>query len=137
IDERFIQRTSARRGLYPLMYYNHNVHFESYAASMAGQFARAKRTADKLVSNVAPFLAEMPMAEAFVPQQYFVLLRFAKWDDRLKLPAPPEPLKLTAIIWRFARASAYAATGDVPRARTEQQAFLLGANEVAPETPVG
>ena len=69
IDERFMQRTQTRRGMYPLMYYNHNVHFESYAASMAGQFARAKRTADKLTANVTPYIAEMPMIEAFVPQQ--------------------------------------------------------------------
>src|SRR5262245_9057111 len=36
IDEGFIQRTNNRTAMYPLMYYNHNVHFESYAASMAG-----------------------------------------------------------------------------------------------------
>ena len=80
-----MQRTQTRRGMYPLMYYNHNVHFESYAASMAGQFARAKRTADKLTANVTPYIAEMPMIEAFVPQQYYVLLRFAKWDQLLAL----------------------------------------------------
>ena len=52
VDERYMQRTNTRSGMYPLMYYNHNVHFESYAAAMAGQFARAKRTADKLTANV-------------------------------------------------------------------------------------
>src|SRR5581483_5555118 len=57
IDERFIQQTGAA-GLYPLMYYNHNVHFESAAAAMAGRFAEAKRTADKLAANVAPYIAD-------------------------------------------------------------------------------
>jgi hypothetical protein len=37
--------------------------------------ARA-RTAAKLTSNVTPYIAEMPMLEAFTPQQHFVLLRF-------------------------------------------------------------
>ena len=137
IDERFIKRTSTRSGMYPLMYYNHNVHFESYAASMAGQFARAKRTASKLASNVTPFIADMPMLEAFVPQQYFVLLRFARWDDILALPSPADALKLTTIIWHYARAAAYASKGDVPHARAEQQAFLTGVKAVPAETPVG
>ena len=137
IDERFIQRTNTRSGMYPLMYYNHNVHFESYAATMAGQFGRAKRSADKLVANVMPHLSDMPMLEAFAPQQYFVLLRFAKWDDLLALPAPGQSLQLTTIISHYARAAAYAGKGDVPHARAEQQAFLAGVKQVPPETPVG
>jgi len=137
IDERFMQRTQTRRGMYPLMYYNHNVHFESYAASMAGQFARAKRSADKLTANVTPYIAEMPMIEAFVPQQYYVLLRFAKWDQLLALPAPPASLQLTTIIWHYARAAAYAATANVARAREEQQLFVQGAAMIPPATPVG
>ncbi|MEO8256059.1 MAG: hypothetical protein ABI868_01805 [Acidobacteriota bacterium] len=137
IDERFMQRTQTRRGMYPLMYYNHNVHFESYAASMAGQFGRAKRSADKLNANVTPYIAEMPMLEAFVPQQYYVLLRFARWDQLLALPAPPASLTLTTIVWHYARAAAFAAKGNVARAREEQQAFVQGAAMVPPDTPVG
>jgi tetratricopeptide (TPR) repeat protein len=137
IDERFMQRTKTRRGMYPLMYYNHNVHFESYAASMAGQFARARRAADKLTANVTPYIAEMPMIEAFVPQQYYVLLRFAKWDELLAVGAPAPSLQLTTVIWHYARASAYVAKNDPSGARREQQAFLTGAMAVPPETPVG
>jgi tetratricopeptide (TPR) repeat protein len=137
IDERFMQRTNTRRGMYPLMYYNHNVHFESYAASMAGQYARARRTADKLAANVTPYVTEMPMVEAFVPQQYYVPLRFAKWDDVLSLPAPAPSLQLTTIIWHFARGVAYAGRGDVSRARAEQQAFASAVAKVPPATPVG
>ena len=137
IDEQFMQRTQTRRGMYPLMYYNHNVHFESYAASMAGQFARAKRTADKLTANVTPYIAEMPMIEAFVPQQYYVLLRFAKWDQLLALPAPPASLQLTTIIWHYARAAAHAAKANVVQAREEQQLFVQGAAMIPPATPVG
>jgi tetratricopeptide (TPR) repeat protein len=137
LDERFMQATGTTRGLYPLMYYNHNVHFESYAASMAGQFARAKTSADKLTANVTPYLAEMPMIEAFVPQQYFVLLRFGKWSDIIALPQPAASLQLTTILWHYARGIAYASSGDLPRARAEQQAFAAGASQVPPATPVG
>jgi tetratricopeptide (TPR) repeat protein len=137
VDERFIERTHTPRGMYPLMYYNHNVHFESYAASMAGRYARAKTAAEKLAANVGPYITEMPMVEAFVPQQYYVLLRFGKWDDVLTLPPPAEPLKLTTIVWHYARACAYAAKGDLQRARADQQLFVTGATQMPPETPVG
>ena len=136
IDERLMRATSTRTGIYPLMYYNHNVHFESYAANMAGQYARAKRAADKLVSNVTPFIAEMPMVEAFVPQQYYVLMRFAKWDDLLAMPAPAPSLQLTTILWHYARAIAFAGKNNSANARAEQQLFLTGAAPVPPEMPI-
>jgi tetratricopeptide (TPR) repeat protein len=137
IDERFIERTQAPRGMYALMYYNHNVHFESYAASMAGRYERARAAAEKLAANVAPYISEMPMVEAFVPQQYYVRLRFGKWDDLLALPPPAESLKLTTIVWHYARACAYAGKGDVAHARADQELFLNGLALMPPETPVG
>ena len=128
-----MQRTNTRSGMYPLMYYNHNVHFESYAAAMAGQYARARRTADKLTANVTPFIAEMPMIEGFIPQQYFVLLRFAKWDEILALAgargvaaADDRHLALRA------RRGASRARGDRPARALEQQPFLDGVAKIRP-----
>jgi tetratricopeptide (TPR) repeat protein len=137
IDERFIQQTGSKVGLYPLMYYNHNVHFESAAAVMAGRYADAKRAADKLVSNVSPFIADMPMLEAFLPQSTFVLLRFNKWDDVLAIPAPPAAQAVNTAFWRYARALAYAAKKDVANAQSEQQAFRAAVGAIPRETPLG
>jgi tetratricopeptide (TPR) repeat protein len=137
VDERYMKRTGTRGGMYPLMYYNHNVHFESYAAAMAGQFTRAARTADKLSANVAPFIADMPMIEAFIPQQYYVLLRFAKWETLLALPAPAASLQLTTVIWHYARAAAFAGKKDLLGARAEQLTFLDAAVKIPVDTPVG
>jgi tetratricopeptide (TPR) repeat protein len=137
VDERFMQRTGTRAGMYPLMYYNHNVHFESYAAAMAGQYARARRTAAKLTANVSPVIADMPMLEGFIPQQYYVLLRFSKWDEVLALPAPAASLSLTTAMWRYARAAAMAAKGNAAGARTEQREFVLAVEKIPGETPVG
>ncbi len=52
VDRAYIRETGAQ-GMYPVMYYNHNVHFESYAASMAGRYAAAKRSGDRLFDEVA------------------------------------------------------------------------------------
>ena len=66
-----------------------------------------------------------------------MLLRFAKWDDLLALGAPAPSLQLTTVVWHYARASAWAAKGDLSKARGEQQEFLTGAMAMPPETPVG
>ena len=137
VDERYMKGTSIRSGFYPLMYYNHNVHFESYAAAMAGDYARAKRAADKLTANVTPFIADMPMIEGFIPQQYYVLLRFGKWEEILALPAPAASLQLTTAIWHYARGVAFAGRQDAARARAERMLFLEMVGKIPPETPVG
>ena len=137
VDERYMKATGTRSGMYPLMYYNHNIHFESYAAAMAGQYARAARTAAKLSANVSPVLTEMPMLEGLIPQQYYVLLRFAKWNEILALPVPAASLPLTTAIWHYARAAALAGTKDVEAARTEQHLFLESAARIPAEIPMG
>jgi tetratricopeptide (TPR) repeat protein len=137
IDERFIQQTGAKVGLYPLMYYNHNVHFESAAAVMAGRYADAKRAADKLVSNVAPFITDMPMLEAFLPQSTFVQLRFNRWDDVLATNQPPAAQVVNTAFWRYARVLAYCAKKDVAAAEREQQAFRAAVAAIPRETPLG
>ncbi len=137
IDERFIKQTGVKTGLYPVMYYNHNVHFESAASCMAGRYAEAKRTADKLVSNVSPYVADMPMLEGFIPQTIFVLLRFNKWDEILAMPEPQAQFHVTNVIWRYARTVAYAEKGDVTNAAAERQKFADAASQIPRDTPFG
>ena len=136
IDERFIQQTGAA-GLYPLMYYNHNVHFESAAAAMAGRFAEAKRTADKLAANVAPYIADMPMLEPFLAQPVLVLARFGKSADVLALRAPDVNLHVATAMWHYARALAYAQNGDAAAATREREAMSEAMKPIPRDTPVG
>ena len=42
VDRKYIEATSAS-GVYPLMYYNHNLDFLASAAMMSGQFAEGKQ----------------------------------------------------------------------------------------------
>ena len=134
VDEK---NMGSRKSPYALMYYNHNLHFESYAAAMAGQYARASRLATKLTANLMPSIAEMPMLEGLLTQQFFVPLRFAKWDEVLAIPEPASSMPLNAVIRHFARAVAYAGKKDLANARAERQAFLGAAAKIPAETPVG
>src|SRR5579864_1306756 len=54
-------------GMYPVMYYAHNLHFLAVSSSMEGNYAVSHRAAEKLVAGMQPYLKENPMAEWFVP----------------------------------------------------------------------
>jgi tetratricopeptide (TPR) repeat protein len=116
--------------MYPVMYYNHNVHFESFAASMAGRYAVAKRAGDQLFDEVLPVVTMDPMLEAFLLQPAFVALRFQKWDDIRKMPDPGPKLPLLRAVWLYARAMAAAAQGDPKRAETLRDAFVIARDAV-------
>jgi len=131
VDRAYIRETGAQ-GMYPVMYYNHNVHFESYAASMAGRYAAAKRSGDRLFDEVLPVVSMDQMLEGFLLQPAFVAVRFRKWDDVRKMPDPGPTLPLLRAGWLWARAMAAAAQGDVPRASTLRETFVI-ALEAIPE----
>ncbi len=131
VDRAYIRETGAQ-GMYPVMYYNHNVHFESYAASMAGRYAAAKRSGDRLFDEVLPVVSMDQMLEGFLLQPAFVAVRFRKWDDVRKMPDPGPKLPLLRAGWLWARAMAAAAQGDAPRASTLREAFVI-ALEAIPE----
>ena len=46
VDEKYVQATGAK-GMYPTMYYGHNLQFRSAAAMMAGNFAEAREAGKK------------------------------------------------------------------------------------------
>src|SRR5262245_60193785 len=52
VDKKYLDRSGAT-GVYPLMYYSHNLHFVSYARMMQGEFDEALEYARRLKKNVA------------------------------------------------------------------------------------
>jgi tetratricopeptide (TPR) repeat protein len=104
-------KTGGAGGLYPLMYYSHNLHFLAIAYSMEGRFADSMRAARQLEANVDPHVKEMPMLEGFDTVVPLLLVRFRRWDDVLKLPEPPASMPATHALWLWSRGVALAATG--------------------------
>jgi tetratricopeptide (TPR) repeat protein len=124
-------------GMYPAMYYNHNLDFLASAAMMAGQFATAKKAADELVTNVTPALADMAMLEPFAAKALFVLLRFARWDDVLRLPAADAKFPLLVTLSHFGRGIAHAARGNLAEAERERGAYADARKGIKPESDWG
>jgi tetratricopeptide (TPR) repeat protein len=60
VDEQYIAATGAQ-GVYPLMYYSHNLHFLAIAAGTQGRCADAVEAAQRLTANIQPAINEMPI----------------------------------------------------------------------------
>ncbi len=120
VDEAYIAATGAQ-GMYPMMYYSHNLHFIAVAAAMEGRYADSWQAADKLAAHVAPAVKDMPPLEGFMTVPIMVRVRFQKWDEVLAMPAPDASMKTTTAIWHFARGMAFAGKGKLAEAEAEHK----------------
>ncbi len=118
VDRAYIQATGAQ-GIYPMMYYSHNLHFIAMCAAMNGNYQESKKNAELLLANVAPHVKEVPPLEGFTTIPTAVEVRFHHWDEILKMPQPDPAMKTTTIFWHFARGMALASTGKVSDAEAE------------------
>ncbi len=135
-DEAFF-KTHGIQGVYPLMYYSHNLHFEAYAQGMSGRYADALSVARKLETFVRPYTKEMPMAEGFMPTPIVVMVRFNKWNEILALPKPDQSLPATNAFWHFARGIAFSKLNRRQEAVQEQSAFDQARKSVTADAMIG
>jgi tetratricopeptide (TPR) repeat protein len=131
-DRAFIERTGAT-GVYPLMYWTHNIHFIAYARAQQGRYDEAKQAALEMVGNVGDGDREMQMLEGFRLYPLMVDLRFHRWDTLLATPEPERDRPFSHAFWRYARAMALAAQGKVREAAAEQRRFERERAAVPPE----
>ncbi|MBM3784727.1 MAG: hypothetical protein FJW30_10230 [Acidobacteria bacterium] len=112
-------------GLYPLMYYPHNIHFLLYARAAQGECGAAEEAGRDLVAQVSPGLDAMPMLQGFVGYVH----QLSVWCPSLPLGAPPAAkYALAAVAYRYAEGM-----------RTTDRKMALArlrdaAKNVAPET---
>jgi tetratricopeptide (TPR) repeat protein len=119
VDLAYIQ-SQKPTGMYPLIYYSHNLHFVAYASSMEGASAKALDAANKLFANVPPeVVKQVSMAEMYTPWQILVLARFGRWDEVLAFKAPPPYYRYTNAMLHYARGLAYAAKKQPDAANAE------------------
>jgi tetratricopeptide (TPR) repeat protein len=131
-DRAFIERTGAT-GVYPLMYWTHNIHFIAYARAQQGRYEEAKQAAVEMVANVGDGDREMQMLEGFRLYPLMVDLRFHRWDTLLATPEPEKDRALSHAFWRYARAMALAAQSKTREAAAEQRRFERERAAVPPE----
>jgi len=118
VDRAYIKESRAQ-GIYPMMYYSHNLHFIAMCAAMDGDYSESRKNADLLAAHVGPAVKDMPPLEGFMTIPLAVELRFHRWDAILKSPQPDPAMKIATVFWHFAQGMAQAAKGNLDRADAE------------------
>jgi tetratricopeptide (TPR) repeat protein len=132
-DKAFVTRTRAT-GMYPLMYWTHNMHFVSYARVQQGRYDDALRSAQEMVRHVGEADLQMQMLEGFTLYPLMVDLSFHRWTEVLAHPAPAPERKLLRAFRHYARAMALAAQGRAPEAEAERSLFEASRKAVPPDS---
>jgi tetratricopeptide (TPR) repeat protein len=123
---------AASVGVYPLMYYHHNIHFIWSSATMEGRSAEAIAAAKRLVADMTPKLVDqLPLIELFVPVHIEALTQFGRWNEVLDMPWPPKRQRFAHAMWHYARGLAQLATGDMRRAGQNLKAMYWARGDKA------
>jgi len=130
-DRTYIQNSGAQ-GIYPLMYYSHNLHFIAICSAMDGDYAESRKAAEMLAAHVEPSVKDMPMLEGFMTIPMAVNVRFHKWDAILAMKPPDAELKTTVGFWHFARGMALAGKGRIDEAEAEYKVVAAAEKATSP-----
>src|SRR6266446_3369000 len=132
IDRAYIQ-SIVPQGIYPMMYYSHNLHFIAMCSAMTGDYAESHKAAEMLATHVAPAVKEMPPLEGFMTIAMAVDVRFHKWDAILATKAPDADMKATTGFWHFARGMALAGKGKTSEAEAEYKIVAEAEKATSPD----
>ncbi|NND05662.1 MAG: hypothetical protein HKN87_04720, partial [Saprospiraceae bacterium] len=118
-DEAYIAQCQAQ-GIYPMVYYPHNIHFLWAAASMLGNSEEAIDAAEKVALRVPREQAsQIHFIQDFMSVPYQAYVRFGKWNDMLSTPGPDISLMHTRMMWHYGRGMAFARNGLLELADVE------------------
>jgi len=136
VDRAYVSKEQPA-GLYPAMYYSHNMHFAAYGHAMAGRYGPAMKYARDLSRHVGPMVPDMLMLELFTPTETYVNVMFGKWKELLSATEPSPTWPVTHAMWRFGRGMALASTGSPDEAKGELQGLRSEMKNVPTEALVG
>jgi tetratricopeptide (TPR) repeat protein len=115
------------QGVYPMIYYAHNIHFIAVENAFLGNYAASLAAARKVQAYVGPHVKEMDMLDAYYSLPLQIMVRFHRWSEIMATPPPDASFPISSGVWHFARALAASNTGKLGQARAELAA-LRGAS---------
>ena len=120
-DNDYVTQCRAQ-GIYPVAYVPHNHHFLWATTTMEGRSADALAAARHTAQHVDRSLIREPdmgMLQHFSAIPYYALVRFGKWEEILREPAPDADLLYPTAVWHYARGIAYARERKLEEATRE------------------
>lgn len=128
-DSSYVAQCNAQ-GIYPLLYYPHNLHFLVWAAMFQGRSEAALAGAREVQSKIPVDIEgnAFGVFETFLSQPLYVMVRFGMWDQILAEPEPVKGNRFMRGVWHYARGMALSNTGK-PRAAAREQAALAELRE--------
>ncbi|MGZ5189977.1 MAG: hypothetical protein ACXWCZ_03100 [Flavisolibacter sp.] len=125
VDSSYIAQCKVQ-GVYPMMYYPHNIHFLAACAFLEGNSRKALDAALKVSANAdKKFILENVSVQHFNIIPFYVMVHLAKWKDILQLEAPDERMKYPKGIWHYARGMTFTATKDYQSAKKELESLKI------------
>jgi tetratricopeptide (TPR) repeat protein len=130
-DHRYFAQHEVGRGVYPMFYAPHNLHFLWAAYLLSGQQAKALKTAQSLLVGVSLEEARaVASLQAFLPTVILTRARFGDWPGVLAEAAPPADLRYAKAMWHYARGLASSAQGNMRSAQTELDSVRVIAAQI-------
>lgn len=136
VDEAYFKKNGAG-GIYPMMYYTHNIQFETVASATEGNYKAAMAAAKKLENFMLPMVKEMPMMEGVAAMPMLVNVRFHRWEEILKTAQPEKNFTVLNAFWHFTRGMAFAGKEQTANAETERELFADIVKTIPPDLPFG
>ncbi len=118
-DSLYISSCNAQ-GIYPLLYYPHNIHFLAATAALEGRGDISINAAFQLSGKVDKEMMKEPdwtTLQHYFSIPYYVLVKFAEWDRILEMPLEDEAYPKAVL--HYARGMAYANQKQLEKARHE------------------
>jgi tetratricopeptide (TPR) repeat protein len=123
------------QGIYPLMYYTHNLHFIAAENAFMGNYSASLQAAKRVQEQAAPHLKEQGMLAGMIDFYYSlplqIMARFHRWNDVMAVPPPDASQPVTSVAWHYARALSAANTSKADQARNELAALNAAAPAMA------
>jgi tetratricopeptide (TPR) repeat protein len=123
------------QGVYPLMYYTHNLHFIAAENAFMGNYSASLQTAKRAQEQAAPHVKEPGMLAGMIDFYYSlplqIMVRFHRWNEILAVPQPDASQPVTTVAWHYARALAAANTSKLDQAQSELAALRATAPAMA------
>ena len=132
VDEDYIAQCNSQ-GLYPAMYYPHNIHFLWASSTMEGRSELSINSALKVSNYIKDEqIRQIPFIEFFQTLPLLSYIRFARWEEILSYKKPNEDFKFSLGIYHYARSIAFSSLGDFDKAKNEQKIILVNnqSNEI-------